>query len=262
MKIPMTEFLEKYFSAFYPISANYDLYPELTFIAANSFPDQLFSLLKLCKNNINSELVSINDFSEGSDDARLASLFNKYGSDKEVVHGYSRIYGKILNSINRDEIHIFEIGIGTNNPNAISTMGAGGKPGASLRAFRDYAPGFYVYGADIDRSILFSEERIQTSFIDQTKYETYSEAAKNFNKNCFDIIIDDGLHSPLANINTLIYGLNAVNNGGYIIIEDISAHSRAIWDIIKNVLPSEKFDTYLISRDIKIGGYMFVVYKK
>jgi len=155
---------------------------------------------------------------------------------------------------------IFEIGIGTNNPNAISTMGIYGKPGASLRAFRDYSNDFFIYGADIDRNILFTDERIQTTFIDQTKFETYNEAMKRFDKNSFDVIIDDGLHSPLSNINTLIFGLKVVKNGGYIVIEDIPFRCRSVWDIIRNILPGEFVDTYLIARGQNIGGYVFVVH--
>ena len=42
-----------------------------------------------------------------------------------------------------------------------------GKPGASLRVWRDYFPNAIIYGADIDKDILFAEERIKTFYIDQ-----------------------------------------------------------------------------------------------
>ena len=45
--------------------------------------------------------------------------------------------------------------MGTNNPNLVSTMGSSGRPGASLYAFKEYLPNAIIYGADIDKDILF-----------------------------------------------------------------------------------------------------------
>ena len=53
---------------------------------------------------------------------------------------------------------IFEIGLGTNNIDIVSTMGKKGHPGASLRAFRDFCPNAEIYGADFDSRILFQEK--------------------------------------------------------------------------------------------------------
>jgi hypothetical protein len=61
----------------------------------------------------------------------------------------------------------FECGLGTNNPNLLSSMGSMGKPGASLRVWRDYFLNAIIYGADIDKDILFAEEKIKTFYIDQ-----------------------------------------------------------------------------------------------
>jgi hypothetical protein len=46
-------------------------------------------------------------------------------------------------------------------------MGRTGTPGASLRAWRDYFPNAEIYGADIDREILFEEERISAFYVNQ-----------------------------------------------------------------------------------------------
>ena len=43
-------------------------------------------------------------------------------------------------------------------------MNINGKPGASLRAWRDYFENALIYGADIDKNILFKENRINTFF--------------------------------------------------------------------------------------------------
>ncbi|MDB9839765.1 hypothetical protein OAC57_05685 [Planktomarina temperata] len=72
----------------------------------------------------------------------------------------------------REPRKIFEIGLGTNNVDIVSAMGTEGKPGASPRAFRDFWPEAQLIGADFDARILFSEDRIETYFVDQTKPKT------------------------------------------------------------------------------------------
>jgi hypothetical protein len=58
-----------------------------------------------------------------------------YGSDKANVHNHHYLYGSILSDRNSVQ-NIFEMGLGTNNSDVVSTMGKKGRPGASLRAFR------------------------------------------------------------------------------------------------------------------------------
>jgi hypothetical protein len=62
---------------------------------------------------------------------------------------------------------IFECGLGTNNPNLASNMTDTGMPGASLRVWRDYFRNAKIYGGDIDKEILFEEDRIKTFYVDQ-----------------------------------------------------------------------------------------------
>ena len=40
-------------------------------------------------------------------------------------------------------------------------------PGASLRAWRDYFVKADIYGADIDKKILFNENKIKNFYVDQ-----------------------------------------------------------------------------------------------
>jgi hypothetical protein len=102
----------------------------------------------------------------------LKALFDHHGSDKANSHNYHILYSSILGDGEKIE-NIFEIGLGTNNSDVVSNMGSGGKPGASLRAFRDYCPNANIYGADIDSRILFSEERIRTFYLDQTRLDSF-----------------------------------------------------------------------------------------
>ena len=57
--------------------------------------------------------------------------------------------------------NVLEIGLGTNDSKFMSSMGDDGKPGSSIRAFRDYLPNAQIYGADVDRKILFEEELVE-----------------------------------------------------------------------------------------------------
>ena len=77
-----------------------------------------------------------------------------------------------------------------------------GEPGASLRMWRDFFPLARVIGVDIEKEVLFKEERIETYYCDQLK----SESIENFAKEAYivegyaDIIIDDGMHDFEAGI--------------------------------------------------------------
>jgi len=173
----------------------------------------------------------------------LANLFNKYGSDKSNQHNYHLIYSSILNP-KKDIKKIFEIGLGTNYPEIVSTMGSDGKPGASLKAFRDYCANCIVYGADYDKRILFKDERIKTFFVDQTSPSTFDQLDENIG-NDFDLMIDDGLHSPNANLHSLYFFIKKLRVGGYGVIEDISPLTQNLWKIVTDLL-KENFLSALI----------------
>jgi hypothetical protein len=169
----------------------------------------------------------------------LMKLFVRYGSDK-ASHHYHYIYGKILKDVNT----MLEIGLGTTNPRLASHMAPGGSPGASLRSFRDFLPHASIYGADIDRKILFKEDRIDTYYLDQTDLESYRALPQKR----YDIVIDDGLHAVDANFAVLCFAMEALNPGGWVIIEDISLQAEMIWQVVPYLLPSN-YECYLIKTD-------------
>lgn len=180
-------------------------------------------------------------FTETGDSRDLADLFRKYGSDKSTKHNYHVVYASLLR---RDApFNILEIGLGTNNPRVHSNMGRTGSPGAAERAFRDWAPNAHVYGADIDKGILLTDERIQTFFVDQTKPETFKELAAKLPP--LDLVIDDGLHFPLANLYTINFALPLLKQNGAVVVEDIMAHHIPIWRIVITVL-ANRYDCQLV----------------
>lgn len=166
---------------------------------------------------------------------KLKNLFNQYGSDKtrsSMVYIYFDIFSNFkINSL-------FEIGLGTNNIHVRSNMGLDGRPGASLRAFRDYL-GIKIYGADVDEKILFQEKNIETYFVNQLETKTIKNIEKLIPK--LDLIIDDGLHQPDANLNVILDLLDHLNPNGILVIEDIEENFVHIFKTIEKIYNNSEF---------------------
>lgn len=176
------------------------------------------------------------------DPSALSTLFDRHGSDKAGRHDYQLAYAAILAELGEPS-SMLEIGLGSNNLDVPSNMGSAGSPGASLRAFRDYLPGCTVLGADVDRRVLFGEDRIETFHVDQTDAESV-EALRERLPGPLDLLIDDGLHAPHANLRVLGLGLRAVRPGGWVVIEDISPAAASLWEAVAGLLPGH--DCYLV----------------
>jgi hypothetical protein len=101
-------------------------------------------------------------------------------------------------------------------------MGICGQPGASLRAWRDYFPNAEVIGVDIDKHIIFSEERINTYYVDQTSKESIEKMWDIVKINDFDLMIDDGLHTFEAGVCLFESSIGKLSSTGIYVIEDVS----------------------------------------
>jgi predicted O-methyltransferase YrrM len=183
----------------------------------------------------------------------LAALFRQHGSDKSTVHDYHLLYGRLL-AQPQSIRGLLEIGLGTNNPAVVSNMGPGGRPGASLRALRDWLPAAAIYGADVDRGILFEEPRIRSFYVDQSAPDTLAALGQQIDGE-LDLIIDDGLHAPNANVNTLAFALTRVRPGGWVVIEDIAERALDAWQLVAALLPAGCSPQLIRAR----AGYLFVV---
>jgi SAM-dependent methyltransferase len=154
------------------------------------------------------------------------------------------LYGSLL--ADREKVEkILEIGLGTNNVDVLSHMEKTGTPGASLWAFRSFCPRAQIFGADIDARVLFQDERITTLQVDQTNQDSLNGLANSLPKD-FDLVIDDGLHSPDANVLTLTFGLGLVRPGGWVVIEDIKPSASSLWQAIAALLP-DRFESHLVA---------------
>jgi hypothetical protein len=173
-------------------------------------------------------------------------IMSRYGSDKgHGWHNYTTIYSALFKNLHNRPIRIFELGLGSNNPTLQSSMGIFGRPGASVRGWRAVFPKALVYGADIDRAILFQEDRIKTFYCDQLDpvaiRKLWSEPDL---QGGMDLIIEDGLHTFEANISFLEGSLEQLRPGGTYVIEDIVQKWADAWcDRLQNVYV-KRYPTY------------------
>jgi SAM-dependent methyltransferase len=169
----------------------------------------------------------------------------KYGSDKARMHKYTAVYSALFKDRYDQHLLFFELGLGTNNPDAPSNMGVFGVPGASLRGWRELFPHALVYGADIDRGILFQEERIKTFYCDQLDPSSIGElwSQPDLQRGA-DIIIEDGLHTLEANVSFLERSLDHLRPGGIYITEDILREYVDDWNDQLETVFSKRYPSY------------------
>lgn len=100
----------------------------------------------------------------------LSEIMERNDSDKGGgPHNYTLYYEPLFQD-DRDQVErVFEMGIGSTNPELPFNTGADGVPGASLRGWREYFSRAAIFGGDIDEHCLFEEDRIRTGIVDQTK---------------------------------------------------------------------------------------------
>jgi hypothetical protein len=199
----------------------------------------------------------------------LCEIMNKYGSDKgNGWHNYTITYHELFENKRNEKLNIFELGLGTNNTSIPNNMGVNGKPGASLRGWKEYFWNSNIYGADIDRSILFNEERIKTFYCDVASEEEIKKMWQNESlKNLmFDIIIDDGLHLFDANINFLKCSIHKLNDGGIYVCEDLLFNTVNSFNNIINTLrteyPNMTFEIKIIPSNINHLDNNLLIVKK
>jgi SAM-dependent methyltransferase len=166
----------------------------------------------------------------------LCEIMGRYGSDKGSTnirtswHNYTVFYHSIFQPLADKPLRIFELGLGTNNVNMKSNMGANGKPGASLYGWAEFFPNATIFGADIDRDILFNTPRIKTYYCDQMNPSIVQEMWNHPDLQApFDIIVEDGLHSYEANVCFFENSIHRLKEGGIYIIEDIVRDTIDRW---------------------------------
>ena len=144
--------------------------------------------------------------------SELRTLFNKYGCDKSKKHNYHEVYEPEFSSIRNDNINILEIGV---------------FKGDSIRAWLEFFPNATIYGLDIFHRVKAEEidvmqhERVKWLKCDSTSYDVGNQIENAWPGIRFDIIIDDGLHTPAANARTLHNLFPLLEKNGRFYVEDV-----------------------------------------
>jgi len=169
------------------------------------------------------------DSDNGEDPISLTNLFNEYGTDKNISE-YNVLYESLFHDIKDSFKNVLEIGVGSCKPGSGRFAGNQRrhphyKVGGSLRAWRDYFPNAVIEGIDIAEDCLFEEHRINSyiiSSIDKNQVdEQFGENGK------YDLIVDDGLHTCVAQLQTLKNFFPKVKDGGFYVIEDLGGGGDA-----------------------------------
>lgn len=180
----------------------------------------------------------------------LSRSFEKYKTDKggrgvNVHHNYDLAYSLLFSPRKLGTKAVLEIGIGTTDTTIKSSMGPNGVPGASLRAWREFFPNARIYGADVDKGILFNEERIDCYYVDQEDPHSLKDLSLSLGsqKILFDIILDDGLHTLKAATNTFCGLEHLLATDGIYIIEDVPFRK---WGAYSKAFSVTGYQTYCI----------------
>ena len=166
----------------------------------------------------------------------LAILCDRYGCNKGSLsksgrhhpyhpmppHTYTEIYEVLFAGMRHSAQNVFECGVGTNDETKHGHLSKNYKPGASLRVWRDYFPNATIWGGDIDKNVLFSEERIKTAYLDQTSPESIENFFSSAGVKDFDLMLDDGLHTFEAAYCLFDNAAQYLAPGGIYIIEDLT----------------------------------------
>jgi SAM-dependent methyltransferase len=148
--------------------------------------------------------------------SELRKLFDRYDCDKGSKHSYERCYEQFFEPLKDKKINILEVGI---------------YKGRSLQVLKDYFPNAQIYGIDIFTRVMPDEISLKNIFSNKNVHWAKcdsTECAPDFGDVKFDIIIDDGLHQPEANAQTLKNLWSLLKPDGSYFVEDVWP-----WDMMK-----------------------------
>ena len=137
------------------------------------------------------------------------------------AHTYVDLYAQLFDHCRSNVKLVFECGIGSTDLSMPYNMSESGRPGASLRVWRDYFPNADVIGADLDETALFEEPRIRTFHVDQTSPTSVTAMWRAVGQRDFDLMIDDGLHEPVGALTLFEHSIDLLAPHGIYVIEDV-----------------------------------------
>lgn len=141
----------------------------------------------------------------------LRQIFDTYETDKGYKHGYDSVYELLWNDSRNEPINFLEVGI---------------FKGAGLGALHEYFINGNIYGIDIfvrhqpEEIHILQNDRIYWAKGSSTDPKITDVLRERFSVK-FDYILDDGQHTPEANMLTFRYLSPLLKRGGLYIIEDV-----------------------------------------
>lgn len=128
----------------------------------------------------------------------------------QVGHNYWEIYDILFGELEESEVSLLEFGFGAN--------------GHCLETFAEFFINSKdIIGVDYNQKFLdlkFKSAKIETFYADQHSEESLRSLSESLSEKKFDIIIDDGAHTPESIRNCFMYFYDLIKDGGYYIIED------------------------------------------
>ena len=193
---------------------------------------------------------------------KLCQIMDSFKSDKCQRHNYTKFYEFMFAKYRDKPADILEIGLGTNNVEIASNMGSDGKPGASLRGWKSYFPKAEIFGADIDREILFQEDRIKTFHVDVTKNDSIDQMFNQMKVPSFDVIIEDSLHEIDAQLNFYSKAIPHLKPDGIYITEDVGEDTcLKMFKFFQNDVRNQPFFNFIRTKGPDYDSLIAVIRK-
>lgn len=204
------------------------------------------ALLRLANPSSNNYLRTFDENVLQSKEVRQAALqlkkfLDTEGSDKANFHTYQDLYAYILIKENSktELVSLLEIGMGSPRQ-------------GSLIAFQkfivDKKLNYNCIGVDINPLFLKATSRRRLK--KKIYFFRYNQLSKTSGKHLLKkiknlpkvrLIIDDGLHTAEANVQSLINLRELVSNGAIYVIEDVNKNQLPLWKIVPKFFPDLKF---------------------
>jgi 23S rRNA U2552 (ribose-2'-O)-methylase RlmE/FtsJ len=143
---------------------------------------------------------------------KLRKILDDNGSDKSKKHLYDFIYESYLAPLREEPITFLEVGIFR---------------GESIKAWLEYFPKASVHGIDLFDRIkpedveILKDKRVHWIESDSTDKNLPNLIKEQWGDIKFDVIIDDGLHTPEANEKTFLNLIEFLKSDGVYFIEDV-----------------------------------------
>lgn len=170
----------------------------------------------------------------------LRKILNDCKSDKASKHFYDSVYEHYFQPIRDLPLNFLEVGIFNGN---------------SIKAWLEYFPNATIYGIDLfdrvrpDDIEILKDPRVKWLESDSTVSTLTSMVLESWPNVTFDVIIDDGLHTPEANMKTFQSLMPLLSKTGVYFIEDVFP-----FHVMK---PREKENPWIKKHNKDLNDYKF-----